>query len=72
MSDETDQMFGSEGHCLRADAFAHGGWATGELHETARGIHQQGGHAQQRGLPCTVGSEERDEFAGADFERDAA
>jgi hypothetical protein len=57
---------------LRADAFRDDRCTIGELHGSARGIHEQGGHAQERGLPCTVGSEERYELAGADFEGNAA
>ena len=43
-----------------------------EAHSSAAGIREERRDSQQSGLPCSVWAEERDKFAGEDFERDIA
>ena len=72
MAYEPDSVSRSENVGLTARSPPSRRRAVREVHGAAAGIREEGGDAQQRGLPCSVRAEERDEFARVDFEGDVA
>ncbi len=69
---ETDSVLRPKQIWLWTRSFAGGDWAVREAQSSAAGIREERRDSQQSSLPCSVWAEERDKFAGEDFERDIA